>query len=91
MKFNPKNGDFGSCRFWNRYESNGHKLLPDDGLCYFEGGNLNRPGADQLPVDVRKDYDCRKKKSNTNRIIFSLTEDGFTNKVYVTEHHNERN
>ncbi|KAK2852256.1 hypothetical protein Q7C36_007457 [Tachysurus vachellii] len=88
--FNPNQGEFGSRKFYNRTESDGSKLLPDDGLQYYEVGNLNREGANKLPEYVRKNYTRKDKDSNTNRIIFNLNENGYIGKVYVTEHSDER-
>lgn len=49
LLFNPNQGEFGSWKFLNYPESDGSKLLPDDGLQYYEVGNLNKEGAYELP------------------------------------------
>ncbi|XP_060780871.1 uncharacterized protein LOC132888794 [Neoarius graeffei] len=77
----PKNGDFGFHTYDNRYGG----LLPVVAFPYYEVGNLNKPGASNLPAYVQNDYTHRPDKSNMDRIIVSLNNKSFV-KVYVTEH-----
>lgn len=86
--FDPTKEKFGSRHFMNRVEKDGKTLLPPllDSFKYFEVGNLNRRGAEQLPQIIQREYNRKFKNSNTNHIIFSLNNFGLIGKVYVTEH-----
>lgn len=84
-------GDFGFHRFKNRYDENGDKLLPDINIPYYVVGNLNSPGADQLPSYVSEDYYSNRDDSNTDRIIVSVDDDEWIERVYVTQHMDSSN
>ncbi|KAM9434054.1 uncharacterized protein Hap1MRO34_002786 [Clarias gariepinus] len=79
----PQSGAFGFCRFHN----NEH-LLPVQNVPYFEVGNLHDRG-DELPVYVKQKYTHQMDESNKDRIIISL-KDNTIEKVYVTEHMNQK-
>ncbi|XP_016308296.1 uncharacterized protein LOC107662729 [Sinocyclocheilus anshuiensis] len=86
----PAEGDFGFHYFQNRYNQYGNKLLPDEDFPYYVVGNLNSPGAEDLPDYVSKDKYTEEHDSNTDRIIVSLDEECF-HRVYVTRHHDRSN
>lgn len=84
-------GDFGFHRFKNRYDEYGDKLLPDINIPYYVVGNLNSPGAGQLPSYVSEDYSSNRDDSNTDRIIVSVDDDEWIERVYVTQHMDSSN
>lgn len=86
----PAEGDFGFHYFQNRYDQYGNKLLPDEEFPYYVVGNLNSPGAEDLPDYVSEDKYTDEHNSNTDRIIVSLDEEWF-HRVYVTQHHDRSN
>ncbi|KTG02916.1 hypothetical protein cypCar_00045084 [Cyprinus carpio] len=86
----PAEGDFGFHYFENRYDQYGNKLLPDEEFPYYVVGNLNSPGAEDLPDYVSEDKYTDEHNSNTDRIIVSLDEEWF-HQVYVTQHHDRSN
>ncbi|KAI4905808.1 hypothetical protein NFI96_002379 [Prochilodus magdalenae] len=86
----PESGDFGFHLFENRYDRNGVKLLPDVDIPYYVVGNLNSPGADELPSYVCEDYTGHLDNSNMDRVIVSLDNEMF-DRVYVTEHDDRSN
>ncbi|RXN38764.1 hypothetical protein ROHU_000822 [Labeo rohita] len=86
----PAEGDFGFHYFENRYDQYGNKLLPDINFPYFVVGNLNSPGAEELPDYVSEDKYTDEHNSNTDRIIVSVDEEWF-DRVYVTQHHDRSN
>ncbi|KAJ8008007.1 hypothetical protein DPEC_G00100260 [Dallia pectoralis] len=67
------------------------ELLPDQGLPFFEVGNLDAPKADELPDYVRNNYTGQNDKSNIDRIIISPDEDKVLDRIYVTQHDHHRN
>ncbi|XP_048051526.1 uncharacterized protein LOC125271532 [Megalobrama amblycephala] len=87
----PANGDFGFHHFKNRYDENGDKLLPDIDFPYYVVGNLNSPGAEELPDYVSEDNSPGLHNSNTDRIIVSLYDEEWFQRVYVTQHHDRSN
>ncbi|KAK9981823.1 hypothetical protein ABG768_001347 [Culter alburnus] len=90
-KCDPANGDFGFHLFENRYDEYGDKLLPDIDFPYYVVGNLNSPGAEELPDYVSEDNSPDLHNSNTDRIIVSLYDEEWFHRVYVTQHHNRSN
>ncbi len=86
----PAEGDFGFHYFENRYDQYGNKLLPDVDFPYYVVGNLNSPGAEELPDYVSEDKYTDVHNNNTDRIIVSLDEEWF-DKVYVTQHNDRSN
>ncbi|XP_043072995.1 uncharacterized protein LOC122323360 [Puntigrus tetrazona] len=82
----PAEGDFGFHYFENRYDQRGNKLLPETHFPYYVVGNLNSPGAEDLPDYVSED----KHRSNSDRVIVSLDEEWF-DRVYVTQHNGRSN
>ncbi|XP_067296723.1 uncharacterized protein [Pseudorasbora parva] len=87
----PANRDFGFHYFENRYDDDGDKLLPDIDLPYYVVGNLNSPGAEELPDYVSEDKSPDQHNSNTDRIIVSLYDEECFHRVYVTQHHDRLN
>ncbi|KAL1269648.1 hypothetical protein QQF64_031937 [Cirrhinus molitorella] len=87
----PAEGDFGFHYFENRYNQYGNKLLPDIGFPYYVVGNLNSPGAEELPDYVSEDNYADEHNSNTDRIIVSLFDEELFHRVYVTQHHDRSN
>ncbi|XP_048051091.1 uncharacterized protein LOC125271147 [Megalobrama amblycephala] len=87
----PADGDFGFHHFENRYDENGDKLLPDIDFPYYVVGNLNSPGAEELPDYVSEDNSPDLHNSNTDRIIVSLYDEEWFQRVYVTQHHDRSN
>uniref|UniRef100_A0A8B9LHS8 Wu:fc75a09 n=1 Tax=Astyanax mexicanus TaxID=7994 RepID=A0A8B9LHS8_ASTMX len=83
--YHPERGDFGFCYFHNRLDQN-VKLLPDVVHKYYEVGNLNSPGRHDFPDYVTEDYTGRQDDSNMDRIIISITNVKWFERVYVTEH-----
>ncbi|XP_053358795.1 uncharacterized protein LOC128529358 [Clarias gariepinus] len=83
----PQIGDFGFHEFVNRYNRNGTKLLPDEGLTYYEVGNLKETKADDLPYYVRNLHTDHPDNSNMDRLIISAN-NKWIHSVYVTEHSN---
>ncbi|XP_048051074.1 uncharacterized protein LOC125271132 isoform X2 [Megalobrama amblycephala] len=90
-KCDPANGEFGFHLFENRYDEYGDKLLPDIDFPYYVVGNLNSPGAEELPDYVSEDNSPDLHNSNTDRIIVSLYDEEWFHRVYVTQHHNRSN
>ncbi|KAK9981817.1 hypothetical protein ABG768_001341 [Culter alburnus] len=86
----PADGDFGFHLFENRYDENGDKLLPDIDFPYYVVGNLNSPGAEELPEYISDKYNYEY-NINTDRIIVSLYDEEWFHRVYVTQHHNRSN
>lgn len=91
LQCDPENRDFGFHSFGNRHYRNAVKLLPDVNFPYYVVGNLNSPGANELPDYVREDYTGLQDGSNTDRIIVSIVDDEWVDKVYVTEHDDQKN
>ncbi len=87
----PADGDFGFHDFENRFDQYGNKLLPDVDFPYYVVGNLNSPGAEELPDYVSEDDHTDEHNSNTDRIIVSLDEEEWFDKVYVTQHNDRSN
>ncbi|ROL54837.1 hypothetical protein DPX16_23289 [Anabarilius grahami] len=87
----PADGDFGFHLFENRYDENGDQLLPDIDYPYYVVGNLNSPGAEELPEYVSKYNSPDLHNSNTDRIIVSLYDEEWFHRVYVTQHHDRSN
>ncbi|XP_023835957.1 uncharacterized protein [Salvelinus sp. IW2-2015] len=86
--YNPKRKEFGFHHFDNRLECDGncYQLLPNQNFPYYEVGNLNTPGAGDLPPYVRQNYKGHHDDSNMDRIIISLHPRLVLEKVYVTQH-----
>ncbi len=84
--YSPQNGNFGFHKFENRIEDDDDHLLPRQNLPYYEVGNLNYPGADELPDYVRANYRQNIPDNNKDCIIVRQDDDGNFNRVYVTEH-----
>ncbi|XP_067296985.1 uncharacterized protein [Pseudorasbora parva] len=84
----PQDGDFGFHKYQNRIEDEEDRIVPVQNLPYYEVGNLNYPGAEQLPDYVRANYNRNRPApdSNKDRIIVRLDTNGNFNRVYVTEH-----
>ncbi|XP_077101540.1 uncharacterized protein LOC143752298 [Siphateles boraxobius] len=87
----PADGDFGFHYFENRYDEYGDKLLPDIDFPYYVVGNLNSPGAEELPKYVSKDNSTGQHNSNIDRIIVSLYDEEEFHRVYATQHHDRSN
>ncbi|XP_056100947.1 uncharacterized protein LOC130079630 [Rhinichthys klamathensis goyatoka] len=87
----PADGDFGFHYFENRYDEYGDQLLPDIDFPYYVVGNLNSPGAEELPEYVSEDNSTDQHTSNTDRIIVSLYDEEWFHRVYVTQHHDRSN
>ncbi|KAI7810683.1 hypothetical protein IRJ41_005294 [Triplophysa rosa] len=87
-KTSPQRGDFGFHKFLNRIEDDNH-IVPLQSLPYYEVGNLNARGADKLPDYVRanKNSDA---DSNKDRIIVRMDNDGNIERVYITEHSDQK-
>lgn len=81
----PNTGDFGFHLFHNN-----EGILPRQNLPYYEVGNLNVEEAADLPLYVRRKFTGEYDGSNKDRIIISLTGNTIE-RVYVTEHVNQRN
>lgn len=88
-KFNPVFGEFGFHKFNNRIEDEDH-IVPIQNLPYYEVGNLNYSNADKLPNYVRQKYSHYNPDSNKDRIIVHQDGNGKLNRVYVTEHSDQR-
>jgi len=91
LRFKPKNGDFGFHKYHNRIDEDEDPIVPivpTENLQYYEVGNLNSPGAEELPGYVRANYSRNNPipDSNKDRVIVRLDADGSLNRVYVTEH-----
>ncbi|XP_016429917.1 uncharacterized protein LOC107757061 [Sinocyclocheilus rhinocerous] len=82
-KYTPQAKRFGFHKFEN--DDNDH-IVPLQNLPYYEVGNLNAGGADELPDYVRAKYNQNILDSNKDRIIVSQDTNGNFNSVYVTEH-----
>ncbi|KAJ8008008.1 hypothetical protein DPEC_G00100270 [Dallia pectoralis] len=67
------------------------ELLLDEGLPFFEVGNLHADEYEELPDYVRENYTRKFDNSNIDRIIFSLDEDKVLDKIYVAQHNNHTN
>ncbi|KAL1006111.1 hypothetical protein UPYG_G00068000 [Umbra pygmaea] len=92
VRYKPETKAFGFHPFTNRLECGSicYRLLPKENLPYYEVGNLNYPGASQLPKYVRKNYKKHHAQSNMDRIIISVHENCVLEKVYVTQHEDMR-
>ncbi|XP_056103217.1 uncharacterized protein LOC130082385 [Rhinichthys klamathensis goyatoka] len=90
LRFKPKKGDFGFHKYHNRIDEEDPivPIVPQENLLYYEVGNLNFPGADDLPDYVRANYRRNNPipDSNKDRVIVRLDVNGSLNRVYVTEH-----
>lgn len=71
--------------FHNKVEDNHYRLLPMQNHPYYEVGNLNALGAENLPMSVRRSNTHYHDDRNKDRIIVSLN-DQTIDRVYVTEH-----
>ncbi|XP_055761475.1 uncharacterized protein LOC129838500 [Salvelinus fontinalis] len=91
-QYNPQEELFGFHHFDNRLECDGNRyqLLPNQNIPYYEVGNLNKPGAGDLPLYVRQNYKKHHDDNNMDRIIISLHPDLVLDKVYVTQHKDVR-
>ncbi|ROL46570.1 hypothetical protein DPX16_21754 [Anabarilius grahami] len=87
LRFRPQNGEFGFHKYHNRIEDDEYNIVPTptQNFPYYEVGNLNYPGADNLPNYVRGN-DRNIPDGNKDRIIVRLDDNGRLNRVYVTEH-----
>uniref|UniRef100_A0A8C1ZAE8 Uncharacterized protein n=1 Tax=Cyprinus carpio TaxID=7962 RepID=A0A8C1ZAE8_CYPCA len=88
--FSPQDGDFGFHEYHNRIEDDDDHIVPCQNLPYYEVGNLNSPGADELPDYVRANYRHSNPSSNKDRIIVRKDASGNFNRVFVTEHSDPR-
>uniref|UniRef100_A0A671L724 Uncharacterized protein n=1 Tax=Sinocyclocheilus anshuiensis TaxID=1608454 RepID=A0A671L724_9TELE len=88
--YSPQNGDFGFHEYYNRIEDDDDHIVPLQNLPYYEVGNLNAGGADELPDYVRTKYNQNILDSNKDRIIVRQDANGNFNRVYVTEHSDPR-
>ena len=86
LQDHPRSKKFGFHRFHN-IQVRGDYPLPNENLPYYEVGNLNAPGADELPTYVRKNFTRNQDGNNKDRIIVQMKGD-FLDKVYITEHIN---
>ncbi|XP_021474936.2 uncharacterized protein LOC110534404 [Oncorhynchus mykiss] len=90
---NPEKKMFGFHRFFDKIEEHDgqrNQLLPDQGLPYYEVGNLNAPGSRNIPRYVRKNYTGHNDDSNIDRIIISMQSDRVLGRIYVTQHDHHR-
>ncbi|XP_045074931.1 uncharacterized protein LOC121550619 [Coregonus clupeaformis] len=90
---NPKKKAFGFHRFFDNIEEHDgqcNQLLPDQGLPYYEVGNLNKPGSENLPDYVSENHTVHNDDSNIDRIIISLQSDRVLDRIYVTQHDHQR-
>ncbi|XP_041718880.2 uncharacterized protein LOC121550617 [Coregonus clupeaformis] len=90
---NPKKTVFGFHRFFDNIEEldgQCNQLLPNQDLPYYEVGNLNAPGSQNLPRYVCKNYTGHNDDSNIDRIIISLQSDLVLDRIYVTQHDHRR-
>ncbi|XP_052402136.1 uncharacterized protein LOC127949182 isoform X2 [Carassius gibelio] len=79
----PHDKRFGFHKFKN--DDHDH-IVPIENLPYYEVGNLNFPGADELPNYVRANYMHSNPESNKDRIIVCQNTNGSFKSVHVTEH-----
>ncbi|KAK7165757.1 hypothetical protein R3I93_005746 [Phoxinus phoxinus] len=89
LRFSPQEGDFGFHKYHNRIDEEDPPIVPivpSPDFPYYEVGNLNFTGADELPDYVRANYSKNIPDSNKDRIIVRLDANGRLNRVYVTEH-----
>ncbi|KAI5625184.1 hypothetical protein C0J50_15299 [Silurus asotus] len=86
MSCDPRTGDFGFHRFYNRPMYDGSRLLYFSKCPFWIVGNLNYSGAEQLPTYVRRHYNRSNKSINKYRIIVCVIPDQTIRKVYATEH-----
>ncbi|KTF81922.1 hypothetical protein cypCar_00020734 [Cyprinus carpio] len=82
-KYTPRDKRFGFHKFENDDDD---PIVPRQNLPYYEVGNLNSPGADELPDYVRAKYNQNILDSNKDRIIVCQDTNGNFSGVYVTEH-----
>ncbi|KAK6324945.1 hypothetical protein J4Q44_G00042870 [Coregonus suidteri] len=90
---NPKKKAFGFHRFFDNIEEHDgqcNQLLPDQDLPYYEVGNLNKPGSENLPDYVSENHTGHSDDSNIDRIIISLQSDRVLDRIYVTQHDHQR-
>ena len=85
----PVTGEYGFHPFGNEED-----LLPrlPDGqpLGYFTIGNLHSPHAQDLPYDVRKDYDPNDPLSNEDRVLVKYNENTQrVSDIFISEHYNK--
>lgn len=85
LRFRPQNRDFGFHKYHNSIDEE-DPIVPIQNLPYYEVGNLNYSGADELPDYVRANYSRNNLDNNKDRVIVRLDVDGRLNRVYVTEH-----
>ncbi|XP_064872881.1 uncharacterized protein LOC135570995 [Oncorhynchus nerka] len=91
--YNPKEGDFGFHHFQNRRECENNvckRLLPFSKYPFYDVGNLYLPTSKSLPKYVRKSNTGAKNDRNMDRLIISMRSDRIVDKVYVTQHEDQK-
>ena len=86
---NPVAGEYGFHLFAN--EEDLLPRLPDElPVGYFTIGNLHSPHAQDLPYDVRKDYDPDDPLSNEDRVLVKYMESTKrASDIFISEHYNK--
>lgn len=90
---NPKKKAFGFHRFFDNIEEHDgqrNQLLPDQGLPYYQVGNLKGPRSKNMPDYVSQNHTRQNDDSNIDRIIISLKSDLVLDRIYVTQHDHHR-
>uniref|UniRef100_A0A3P8XXX5 Uncharacterized protein n=2 Tax=Esox lucius TaxID=8010 RepID=A0A3P8XXX5_ESOLU len=82
---NPNKKAFGCQQFTDNTDTK-YRLLPNRLLPFYMLGNLDAPGAEDLPDYVSKNHTEKNNVSNKDRIIFSLQPDKVLDRIYVTQH-----
>lgn len=86
----PTKGEYGFHRFYNR-----GGVLPairdDHQYAYYTIGNLHSRHADQLPEEVKQDYDPHDPKSNMDRVLVRLNKNNLHVDLIFASAHYSRN
>nr|XP_046195499.1 uncharacterized protein LOC124026873 [Oncorhynchus gorbuscha] len=91
--YDPEEGDFGFHHFKNRLDCENNvckRLLPFSKYPFYDVGNLHLTASDSMPEYVSEDYTHQIDDSNMDRLIISMRPDRIVDKVYVTQHEDQK-